>query len=313
MAPGVHEERHRLEILLRYLIEIIYFSVTSFLTGSTLCSCHFRCRQLLSDFSNSMKLQTGATQVATRTAQLMRAGRLGHRSGITAIGEPTWFRVVLAHPPTHQLLPKLRQLKKWEEPDKIPSYGVYQTRNKKTFSTNPKHLYKLEKIRFEEDNIRKLFYTNHPWELARPRSLVENEADLYKRRDWSSMVQPGLALCGESVVQRTLWLSEQPEYKAEHGTNWKEAYVQARLEFYRLRIREQAEADVAAEEAIMLGAILDNSAIQYGLEQEQRVIDQYIVDAEEASRQHAAQSQKAAEEKEDNLFEETPEPTTEQN
>lgn len=235
-----------------------------------------------------MKLQTGATQVALRTSQLMHAGS-NIRGGKTAVSEPAWYKVVLANPPTHQLLPRLRKLKQYveevprSEPEVNSRTGKYTTRAKPKFNTRAGHLYKLSKIEYPEDKIRRLFYTNHPWEMARPRNMIENDGRSTAKCNWSTISQPTLRLSGENVVQRTLWLSAQPAYVKEHGKDWYEAYKQARLEFYRLRIQENAEQQVAAEEAIMNGAVFGPSSIEHGLAVEQKVIDKYIDVAKKAT------------------------------
>lgn len=236
-----------------------------------------------------MKLQTAATQVALRTSQLIRAGTSkGRGGGLCAINEPVWYRVVLTNPPTSAILPRARQLKEYIEKQRpnVQSQkdnGFYLTRCKYKYSTNGGHLYKMPKIKYVEDQIRRLFYSNHPWELARPRSVLESNGKTHVGRDWSSLRQDGLRLSGESVVQRTLWLAEQPSYKKVNGNDWYNAYCQARLEFYRLRMEEHAEEMVAAEEAIMSGAVFGPSALEYGAAAEQRVIDQYINEAIEAT------------------------------
>ncbi|PRT54081.1 37S ribosomal protein S25, mitochondrial [Wickerhamiella sorbophila] len=250
-----------------------------------------------------MKLQTGATQVALRTSQLMRAGS-NIRGGRTAVSEPAWYKVVLANPPTHQLLPKLRKLKEYVEvaraqPEVNTRTGMYTTRIKAKFNTRAGHLYKLSKIEYPEDKIRRLFYTNHPWEMARPRNMIENSGRSVADCDWSNMRQPTLRLSGENVVQRTLWLASQPAYMKEHGKDWYEAYKQARLEFYRLRIDENAKQQVAAEEAIMNGAVFGPSSIEHGVAVEQKVIDKYIDIAKKATElkaQRRAGAQTEAEE-----------------
>lgn len=237
-----------------------------------------------------MKLQTSATQVALRTATLLRAPLKG---ASTPIVEPTWYRVVLSNPPTHQLLPRMRNLDKYLEQDRFRydeaqsknSKGFYVTRNKQKYSSAASHLYRIPKLEYAEDRIRHLFYTNHPWEMARPRNVIENSTPPASSLDWSSIVQTQMRLSGESVVQRTMWLAKQPAYKSEHGSDWFSAYEQARLEFYRVRMREHAESQVAQEEAIMHGAVFGPSSWDTSLAREQQYIDKFIVEASEASKE----------------------------
>ena len=236
-----------------------------------------------------MKLQTVATRVAARTSELLKRKPRAEAS----IDEPAWYRVVVANPPTHQLLPKLRTLKQYveEEPRKTPEFnektGLFATRHKARFNTRSKHLYRLPRIEYAEDKIRRLFYANHPWELARPRNMIEKDGRSYIKCDWSTIRQPSLQLSGENVVRRTMWLAAQPSYVQQHGSDWYEAYKQARLEFYRLRIEENAEQQVAAEEAVMNGAVFASTYISRGLEVEQKVIDKYIEIARESTEKDA--------------------------
>ena len=46
-------------------------------------------------------------------------------------------------------------------------------------------------------HIRRKFYTQHPWELARPKVVVEEDGADYARWDWSKIEQIGKPLDGE--------------------------------------------------------------------------------------------------------------------
>jgi small subunit ribosomal protein S23 len=52
-------------------------------------------------------------------------------------------------------------------------------------------------IDYEEDALRKEFYSDHPWELARPRIVLEGDGKDGQRVDWSRMQQRGRPLNGE--------------------------------------------------------------------------------------------------------------------
>lgn len=58
-------------------------------------------------------------------------------------------------------------------------------------------LFKPLPIRYEEDKLRSEFYGDHPWELARPRLVVEDSGNDAKHYDWSKIMQPGKQLDGE--------------------------------------------------------------------------------------------------------------------
>lgn len=60
------------------------------------------------------------------------------------------------------------------------------------------NLYRPTKISFPEDRLRRDFYRDHPWELARPKLVLELDGLDARARDWSrGLRQPGMALSGE--------------------------------------------------------------------------------------------------------------------
>ncbi|CAK7198006.1 mitochondrial ribosomal small subunit component [Sporothrix eucalyptigena] len=127
----------------------------------------------------------------------------------------------------------------------------------------PRRTYRPQKIVYEEDELRQTFYRDHPWELARPRVVLETDGKDARRYDWSKgLVQEGIPLCGECVVQRQMHLMHTTDLTKE------QAYDKARREFYTLRHQEEVERRVAQEEARMVGAYFGKSALQIGMERE---------------------------------------------
>ncbi|GAV56034.1 hypothetical protein ZYGR_0AZ02060 [Zygosaccharomyces rouxii] len=215
-----------------------------------------------------MKLQTNAVNVLERTSAYLRSGLLKET--------PAWYQVVASVPPTTKFTREARFINpstgkrtvQWKEFDAgVNNRVFYKTRNN-SFDRKPmdNRLYKAPKLQFLEDQLREVFYQQHPWEFSRPKMLVENEVN--ENFDWSNMYQLGKPLDGESVVQRTIYLLQKD---SELGIL--DAYDRARFEFYRLRMQEEIEQQVAQEEAEMFGSVFSSSAIDYGVEQEQRVID----------------------------------------
>lgn len=88
--------------------------------------------------------------------------------------------------------------------------------------------------------------------------------------DWSHLQQLGKPLDGESVVQRTLYLLKSQEQK-----ELIHAYDQARFEFYRIRMQQEVEEQLAEEEAEMFGSIFHSTAVQYGIAKEQKVLESW--------------------------------------
>ena len=68
-----------------------------------------------------------------------------------------------------------------------------------------------------------------------------------------------------SVVQRQLWLRHHVK-----GITPAQAYDQARKEFYDLRLQEDVERRIAKEEATSTGAYFGKSALEIGMELEDK-------------------------------------------
>ncbi|RDW60800.1 hypothetical protein BP6252_12183 [Coleophoma cylindrospora] len=134
----------------------------------------------------------------------------------------------------------------------------------------PSKMFMPQGIVYEEDNLRKEFYKDHPWELARPRIVLEQDGRDGQRCDWSRIEQPGRPLSGESVVQRQLWLLHNVP-NITHA----QAYDTARKEFYALRHTEEVERRVAREEALSTGAYFGKTALEVGMEIEDKVYEQW--------------------------------------
>ena len=69
--------------------------------------------------------------------------------------------------------------------------------NQKSRVKKPSKMFKPQRIEYEEDRLRHEFYRDHPWELARPRIILENAGKDGQRCDWSRIQQPGRPLNGE--------------------------------------------------------------------------------------------------------------------
>jgi small subunit ribosomal protein S23 len=98
---------------------------------------------------------------------------------------PPWYNVIGQIPPSETLV-RTQPLQHQETP---------KTRRPKT--KKPSKLFHPMKVVYEEDNLRKQFFSDHPWELARPRTVLENDGKDAERCDWSSMAQLSTPLSGE--------------------------------------------------------------------------------------------------------------------
>ncbi|GAP85542.1 putative 37S ribosomal protein rsm25 [Rosellinia necatrix] len=163
---------------------------------------------------------------------------------------PLWYRVVESIPPSETLT--------------RPYPPQHKQHNPKV--RKPSRLFQPQQLVYEEDDLRRQFYKEHPWELARPRMIVEMDGRDAERYDWSrGLQQPGMPLCGESVVQRQLWMMHNVE-----GMTREKAYDIVRREFYALRHAEDVERRIAKEEAMKVGAYFGKSALQVGMGLEDR-------------------------------------------
>ena len=97
--------------------------------------------------------------------------------------EPVWYQPVLNTPPTTDYSRKPSQ----------PHQG--RPRNR------PSDIRKIQTIQKGwEVHFRRKFYKQHPWELARPKVVVEEDGADYIRLDWSKLEQIGKPLDGERFL-----------------------------------------------------------------------------------------------------------------
>jgi len=167
---------------------------------------------------------------------------------------PCWFNVVSDIPPAQVLVRPLQQ-RKHVRPGTRKSSKMFQP----------------AKITYPEDRLRSEFFGDHPWELARPRVVLEDSGNDAKSWDWSRIQQPGRKMDGESVVQRQMWLMQH------EGLDEAQAYDKARKEFYFYRHREDVERRVTKEEALATGAYFGKGPIEIGMELENQQWEEWKV------------------------------------
>ncbi|ATY62980.1 37S ribosomal protein Rsm25 [Cordyceps militaris CM01] len=183
--------------------------------------------------------------------------------------KPPWLNIVSSVPPSETLIRP------------IPTQHATAFGGSKK-ARKPHNIYRPQKIVYIEDKLRAAFYKDHPWELARPRIILESDGKDSQRCDWSKGVrQPGVALTGESVVQRQLYLMEAGQMTQN------KAYDTARHEFYKLRQAEEIERRVALEEARHVGAYFGKTRGDVGMMLEDHEFENWKVWAgkETAARQ----------------------------
>ena len=98
------------------------------------------------------------------------------------VQRPPWLEVLYKCPPSETLVRT------------VPP----RHRAPKKNAVKPRNIYRPQPISYPEDRLRQIFFKDHPWELARPRVLVESDGKDYQFVDWSKgLRQPGIPLSGE--------------------------------------------------------------------------------------------------------------------
>ncbi|KAB5582401.1 mitochondrial ribosomal protein S25-domain-containing protein [Coniochaeta sp. 2T2.1] len=185
------------------------------------------------------------------------AKSLGGPIGGKDIPPPAWFKALQSIPPSEVLT----------RPVALRHSGA---------PLKTSNMFKPTRIEYPEDQLRKEFYRDHPWELARPRIIMELDGHDAKYLDWSKgLRQRGMALSGESVVQRQLWLMNHKQM------NKQQAYDKARKEFYALRQEEDIGRRVAIEEARYVGAYFGKNNLQVGMDLEDKTYEDWKAWAQE--------------------------------
>jgi small subunit ribosomal protein S23 len=99
------------------------------------------------------------------------------------VQEPIWYKVVESIPPSEILTRPLP-----------PQHRIPNLNAKKA-----SRLFQPQQLSYPEDALRREFYKDHPWELARPRMVIEMDGKDALRCDWSKgLRQRGMPLSGES-------------------------------------------------------------------------------------------------------------------
>ena len=109
--------------------------------------------------------------------QMMEAGRIDRKSA------PPWYDTVGRIPPSQALV----------RTQPLP----HRKAEKRSKPRRPSKLFKPQPITYEEDTLRKEFFGDHPWELARPRMVIENDGKDSYNQDWSRIRSPNQPFNGE--------------------------------------------------------------------------------------------------------------------
>lgn len=119
---------------------------------------------------------------------------------------PPWVDVVSEIPPAEALIRNrtpqhelVRQRVKTLPGSSRPQV-VFEVQEKRRKPKKPSRLFQPVELKYEEDQLRQEFFRDHPWELARPRVLLERTGKDFENYDWSRLRQPGKRVDGERCV-----------------------------------------------------------------------------------------------------------------
>lgn len=132
---------------------------------------------------------------------------------------PQWVDVVGEIPPSEVLVRNrplqhemLRQRMKTLPGSSQPQV-VFEAQEKRRKPKKPSRLFQPVELKYEEDELRTEFFRDHPWELARPRVLLETSGKDFENYDWSRIQQPGKRLDGERYVDSHTPLRDLPGFQ----------------------------------------------------------------------------------------------------
>lgn len=115
-----------------------------------------------------------AARVHRAATQLLATNRLQ--------APPPWYNIVADYPPAQTLVRPLQRVGR---------------KHMKKGTKKPSRMFQPMPLQYEEDKLRQEFFTDHPWELARPRVILEDSGNDSKRWDWKEIEQHNKPLDGE--------------------------------------------------------------------------------------------------------------------
>ena len=99
---------------------------------------------------------------------------------------PSWYNIIGAIPPAQTLV----RTQPLEHRDRV----------RKSKIRKPSKLFQPRTIVYPEDRLRGEFFGDHPWELARPRVVLENDGKDARPLAWDKIRQPGRPVDGERYI-----------------------------------------------------------------------------------------------------------------
>ncbi|KZT05827.1 uncharacterized protein LAESUDRAFT_813088 [Laetiporus sulphureus 93-53] len=197
-----------------------------------------------------------ASQVHKQASRLLRKGYLKQ--------EPAWYQAVLDHPPL-PLPPKA--------PPERSSYDLPTAESPRPTSHSLSHKNRPLPIYYLEDEIRRQFFQDHPFEAFRPRTLVEGAAieDEHPIRgiSWTRLRQRGRNPTPEDAIRFALNLHFYQEVALT------EAYSTAVAQFRALRSEQEVAKKIALLEAEYMGIRLGPTVVDITFDKEEQALNSW--------------------------------------
>ncbi|KAL0071742.1 mitochondrial ribosomal small subunit component [Marasmius tenuissimus] len=194
-----------------------------------------------------------ASQVHQQVSRLMRGGLIQE--------EPVWFKAVLQHPPL-PLPPKAPPSRTAYDTKPVNKDASSSVSSKKMRPYEPRPL----PIYYMEDDIRRQFFRDHPFEAFRPITLSEKagvqDKNPIQGKLWTRLRQRGRNPSPEDAIQFALNLHLHHEVPLSY------AYSRAVAQFRALRSEHHISSTIALLEADTLGGLFQPSETALGFEKE---------------------------------------------
>ncbi|KAI8980769.1 mitochondrial ribosomal protein S25-domain-containing protein [Trametes punicea] len=209
-----------------------------------------------------------ANQVHKQASRLLREGYIKR--------EPAWYRAVLDHPP----LPL---------PAREPPSRTYFDVPEDAALTRPSTSKKIQPlpVQYIEDQVRKQFFRDHPFEAFREKSLVEaatvESEHPIRGAQWKRLRQRGRNPSPEDAIRYAVNLYEH------HGMPLSDAYASAVAQFRSLRSEITIARQIALAEAEHLGLEFGPSQIEITFAKENKAFDTF---REAAAQSHSAETER---------------------
>ncbi|KAH8835786.1 mitochondrial ribosomal protein S25 [Flagelloscypha sp. PMI_526] len=199
------------------------------------------------------------SQVHNRVSRLLQGGHPALEA------HPIWYQSVLKYPPLP--LPSKAPVSRsqFDALPAIPSVAEGGSRPLRAKKVEPEPIYYLE------DDIRRQFYRDHPYEAFRPKTLVETEKiedpHPVQGKAWVRLRQRSRNPTVEDAIQFAVNLHHH------HDVSVSSAYARAVSQFRALRAEQQCATLFGIMEAEEFGVVWGPTEIQLSFMKERRYLE----------------------------------------